>query len=43
MGGGPVGATWVGGPSVMQHAHGAVALALGHKRYSAGGPTGLGL
>jgi hypothetical protein len=39
---GLVGAAAVGGPSAMQHAHGAIALALGRKRYSAGGPTGLG-
>jgi hypothetical protein len=37
------GATAVGGPSVMQHVHGAVALALGRMRDSAGGPTMLGL
>jgi hypothetical protein len=32
----------VGGPSSMQRAHGAIALALGRKRYSACGSTGLG-
>jgi hypothetical protein len=38
-----VSAVVVGGTSATQRAHGAVALALGRMRDSAGGPTGLGL
>jgi hypothetical protein len=38
-----VSATVVGGTSATQHAHDAVALALGRMRDSAGGLTGLGL
>jgi hypothetical protein len=36
-----VGTVAVGGPSAMQLTHGVVALALGRKRDSTGGPTGL--
>jgi hypothetical protein len=43
VGGARPGVAAVGGPSAMQRMHSAVALALGCKMYSTGGPTGLGL